>query len=923
VSEQLIRQFVDLLYPPEAKTPGYFSIWELPGRRSYHFKPSDPELEIAAHALDNEGHNVFYGVGLRRADLGAGIRGSKPDICALPGFWVDIDIAGGHAAKNLPQNIVDVIRGILQPFDWEPSAIVNSGGGVHAYWLFDRPLELTDDNREEVAQMSKAFQQRLGTHAIAAGWHFDTTSDLPRVLRPVGTNNRKTSMPRPVNFMGTPGKTRYPFSLFQSALKTRVAPASKASKGPPVQVPVQPADTRTEDQVLDQLRSNLRRNRKKDRAETVERILEGQPFAEPGDRDRMLQRVCSWIAWYDSAGDPEILAQVLISSLEQMEAMAPEGAMTFEDAVSKISRAQGDARRKKAETQGLDDRIKKALISQARGLGAKVHKPAELQSVPLPPSPDARPAKGALPEAPPPDKSDGGPVLSLVAQLQADAADGPDEPGPYTSGEMDVFAARQSELSGNSISPEGWKKRWVITYGDTVYIFRNGRYLSPLPMRNFALTAHRDLHWVLPHFDENGDYYYSPQTATGDGALRYKKPDEVLREIGTVARKIVADMSIAESFYDENTETFYEAVCPLRADISPRFDESIDRWLRILSGEDTDKLLDWIATVTYLQAPSCGLIMSGPPAVGKSLLANGLARLWHSGGYTRMDDVVGSFNADVASCPLVVADEALPEGPNGKPISTKRLRDIISSDTRALKRKFMANAPLKGTVRCMFLANSDRMLDLGDETLGADSMAAVASRFLHIETTKDASDFIESIGGRPGGTKDWVNGDLIARHALWLRDNRDVIPDGRFWVQGHVSKMHKMLSTASTVNGMVVEWLVKYLTRAKPDVMATFGVLVGNGELWVNTAVLSEYWQEYIKNRGGMTPPVGKIARALEALSAAPAAIRIRTPKGQKRYWPLRTETILEWSKESGVGDPIELQEVLNTPVPGGFNQLA
>lgn len=930
MSEQLVRQFVDLLYPPGSKLPegARFSLWEMPGKRSYHYPPHDRELEIAAHALDSEGHNVFCGVGLRRADFGPHQRGTKADIVALPGFWADVDIKGlNHVADNLPANIVDVIQGILQPFGWDPSAVVNSGGGIHAYWLFEQPLWITDENRAEVEEMSRAFQERLALGAQKQGWKWDMTADTPRVLRPVGTHNRKGSdqgrAPVPVEFMGAPGEARYNYALFQSALKAKAngiaailgsskAPVAAVSESPGApSVPTRTIDTRTHEEILDDLRGKMRKNRKPDRKPIIEHILNGEPFAQAGERDKVLQQVASWIGFYDSSADPEVLVEILIPSLDIMAAAQPAGAMTIDDAVEKISRAQGDARRKNALSQQVDDRIKAALMKEARGI-PRVVPPADHLT-------DVAPAEKTTKTVSLAEMLSSGPHAAL-AVVDGAATTTSEEPkvGEYTLDEINDFIASQAELAHTEISFDEWKKRWIISMGDTHFIYVNGRYMAPIMKTNFRASAERDL-CLLPEFID-GKYYYVPYTFKPDGSTRPKTADEVFCEISTVARALVADVSLSESFYDSTTQTFHEAVCPLRTDLTPRYDPQIQKWLEKLGGEDTNKLLDWIASVTFLQAPSCGLFLSGPPDTGKSVLANGLARLWHSGGYTRMEDVVGAFNADVAHCPLVVADETLPEGANGKPISTKRLRDIISADTRSLKRKHMANAALKGTIRCMFLANSEKLLDLGDEILGADSLAAVASRFLHIQVTHEASSYINSLGGRHGGTKDWVSGDQIARHALWLRDNRKVIPAGRFWVEGHVSKMHRMLASGNQTSSNVLEWIVSYLSKPSKEVRASGGILVGNGELWVNTKVVSEFWDNHVKTKAG-APTIKRIASAVEGLlteggkDPAGGGRVLRDPRGaQRRYFGLRVADVLAFAQEVGIGDPDELKELINTP---------
>jgi hypothetical protein len=938
VSEQRIRQFVDFLYPPGSKLPegARFSLWEMPGKRSYHYLLPDPELEVAAHALDQEGHNVFFGVGLRRGDLGPMARGAKAEIVALPGFWADVDIKGiNHVADNLPANIIDVVKGILQPFDWEPSLVVNSGGGIHAYWLFETPLWITDENREEIEEMSRAFQERLAIGARNQGWKWDMTADTPRVLRPVGTHNRKQAHPVPVEFMGTPGGMRYSYSLFQAALKTKAGGIAsilaRANQNAPIGAvpshsldgaptsPPRTIDTRTSEEILEQLRTKMRKNRKTERKEIIEQILNGEPFATTGERDKVLQQVASWIGFYDNAADPEVLVEVLIASLEAMAAAQPGGAMTVDDAVAKISRAQADARRKAAVNQHQQDSIREALMRQTRQAYQAPPRlpPADLVVVPPPPTADSKPSPKALPlDQVLRDKTKAS--LAVVPALAPDASATEAPTGEYSEAEINSFRARQSALTGESISWEEWKKRWVLVWAESVYIFVNGRYRSPIPRSNYLLSAQRDLS-LLPMF-VNGVYYFSPTGFKNDGAVRVKNTEECWSEIGTVVRHVVADTSISESYYDSRTETFYEAVCPLRQDLTPKEDLQIQTWLKKLGGPDADKLLDWVATVTFLGAPSCGLFLSGPPDAGKSLLANGLARLWHTGGATRMEEVVGSFNADVSHCPLVMADETLPETSSGKTISTKRLRDLISADSRPLKRKFMANTNLKGTIRCMFLANSEKLLDLGDEILGNDSIAAVAMRFLHIQVSEDAVRYINSIGGRHGGTRDWIDGDQIARHALWLRDTRKVVPSGRFWVMGHDAKMHRLLRTASVFNGQVAEWIITHLIHPKKEAKGSGAILAYEGQVWANAQTISKFWSSYIDTKGS-PPPTQKIKNALlgmldNAGRDENGGVMKRHRDKQMRYWGLKVETLIDWSMQLGLGDPDELLALINLPKP-------
>ena len=87
---------------------------------------------------------------------------------------------------------LDGIIAHLDTLPLYPSVVVNSGGGLHAYWLFSRPVVLNTPQHK--ARMARA--QRLWVDAVV---HADpSVKDLARVLRLPGTLNHKYSPPRVV-----------------------------------------------------------------------------------------------------------------------------------------------------------------------------------------------------------------------------------------------------------------------------------------------------------------------------------------------------------------------------------------------------------------------------------------------------------------------------------------------------------------------------------------------------------------------------------------------------------------------------------------------------------------------------------------------------------------------------------------------------
>src|SRR5690606_32527461 len=124
-----------------------------------------------------------------------------------------------------------------------------------------------------------------------------------------------------------------------------------------------------------------------------------------------------------------------------------------------------------------------------------------------------------------------------------------------------------------------------------------------------------------------------------------------------------------------------------------------------------EKLIDWVASVMRLDRQSCAIYIDGAPGVGKNLLATGLARLWHTGGASELGRVLEGFNDVLTQCPLVFADEALPQRRG----ITAELRRLIGSTARNLNRKFLPVCNLDGAIRLIIAGNNDRLLDTGED----------------------------------------------------------------------------------------------------------------------------------------------------------------------------------------------------------------
>ena len=75
----------------------------------------------------------------------------------------------GHAAQNLPPDIQSA-EGLLPP-GLLPSVVVDSGHGLHAYWLFKEPWDIDGDSeRAEAVNTLRRLQGYARREAAKRGW---------------------------------------------------------------------------------------------------------------------------------------------------------------------------------------------------------------------------------------------------------------------------------------------------------------------------------------------------------------------------------------------------------------------------------------------------------------------------------------------------------------------------------------------------------------------------------------------------------------------------------------------------------------------------------------------------------------------------------------------------------------------------------
>lgn len=861
------------------------------------------ELEVCAEyarKLDRERADVYFGVGLRSSVQIGHRRGKASDVVGLVGFHLDVDCESPHRrvkdSVGEPKRFPPTLGDALELFaswapDLHPTLFVNSGYGLHAYWCLEEPWVVNSKGaRVQAHTLIAGVQDIVRRKCTEKGWHLDNTSNLAQVLRVPGTHNWKDPQhPRLVEVLNYRGP-RHRLATWLAAFGLSAAPSAPPELALPANTPpprvtgvwtppaveaapkprraLAPGQT-----VLAYVRDCMFQNTKEPALrKAVQALLTGQPFASRGGRNRTCLELASSASYWAVEVKPDIEADELlplfessIAAMARLDADPSNPPLTIETVEDQLARQLADVLPKREEQWAAEDAMRRTLSLARR---------AEVKSI-LQHHPGSQEFR------------------ERVAQRTDEEL----ERG-YTEEDIASFAAQQG------CTVEAFKRRWIIKAASTYWFYVNGQYTPAIAESQAELSAWQ---WLQP-----ANLVWDTPKVKGDG-YRDKKWSEMLKDYATAVQRVESTLERSVSRYDPVSKTFYEAVAPVRDDLVPEFDPQVDHWLRCLGGAQAEKLLDWVAVVTLLQYQCCALYLKGGPGSGKGLLAEGLSRIWaRSGGPTEMALVLGNYNERLAQMPLVFADEHLPRINGRRGGLSADLRNLVGSTSRTLTRKYIVSSPLQGSLRFILAANNDSLLVDPSEQLSTEDVDAYGGRFLYIDvgTTKGsaAKRYLDSIGNRVG-TDDWVSGSRIAKHALWLRDNRVVVPGRRFIVEGDATQMHRSLATRTRIADAICDWLVSYAER--PNLVATVigkgSVFIGNGHYFVTAPAISASWSHYVKY--GETPSVAAIGRALSTLSESES----RNPRWiggfQRRYHDIKVDTLLEWADTVGVGEPGKLKE--------------
>lgn len=242
---------------------------------------------------------------------------------------------------------------------------------------------------------------------------------------------------------------------------------------------------------------------------------------------------------------------------------------------------------------------------------------------------------------------------------------------------------------------------------------------------------------------------------------------EINGRISTVARKGFLYDGITNASHLATDDYFHQKVWVERPIVCRRHTQSA-LFFFAWGNDGRNALYDWAACTKResLARPCVLLIIQGPTRLGKSMIADGVGRLYRKGGPVPGEDIFSKFNVDMIESPLIHFAEAFPVDFKERTISPAKLKEFISCMSRNVADKNVQAAPLIGCTRSILTANPTDFYSLKD-VADKGSREALATRFLMVTAPELETDRAQTALDEATKAKD-ASAILTAEAALAL-----------------------------------------------------------------------------------------------------------------------------------------------------------
>lgn len=162
----------------------YYHLWRLDTKTSFWHTPA--KLEMAAQKVAVAQGDVYVGVGVSGQQYQANERLREETTIGRFGFVADLDCK--PEAFSSKEQALEFANRLLV----KPSIIVDSGGGLQCWWVFDRIWFFeNDEEKSRAVSYAQGWHEFLSKKAQKLGVVLDSVWDLARIMRIPGGYNHK------------------------------------------------------------------------------------------------------------------------------------------------------------------------------------------------------------------------------------------------------------------------------------------------------------------------------------------------------------------------------------------------------------------------------------------------------------------------------------------------------------------------------------------------------------------------------------------------------------------------------------------------------------------------------------------------------------------------------------------------------------
>lgn len=161
--------------------PGFVEVRSIPANPSAENRPTTRYANnvegAAAHVERSDatkGRNTYIGMATRLVSKDGG---TKDNLRACRVLWIDYDFGPKHTRETFNEK--------LDGFQLRPSWVIQSGGGIHAYWLLEEPVDLRGGEASDGVQWLQATVKGLELYFESDPRVWDAS----RIMRVPGTMN--------------------------------------------------------------------------------------------------------------------------------------------------------------------------------------------------------------------------------------------------------------------------------------------------------------------------------------------------------------------------------------------------------------------------------------------------------------------------------------------------------------------------------------------------------------------------------------------------------------------------------------------------------------------------------------------------------------------------------------------------------------